>query len=118
MLTVCLQLGHVSVRNSKLLRTESYTARSLQSSSAAAGFSPAFLWRLLQVCGNKSCKFHLPEVSLPDDIRDRPHMRLMADHLSVKCYLRVRLVAICRHCLKSGSILPLLSSHKGPAASL
>ncbi|KAK9902171.1 hypothetical protein WJX75_006859 [Coccomyxa subellipsoidea] len=43
-----LLLGHVSVRNSKLLRTESYTARSLQSSAAAAGFSPAFLWRLLQ----------------------------------------------------------------------
>lgn len=44
------QVGHVGVRNSKLLRTESFTARGLQDYAEAAGFSPAFLWRLLQVC--------------------------------------------------------------------
>ncbi|CAL8466211.1 g5747 [Coccomyxa elongata] len=43
-----LQVGHVGVRNSKLLRTESFTARGLQDYAAAAGFSPVFLWRLLQ----------------------------------------------------------------------
>ena len=43
------QVGHVGVRNSKLLRTESFSARGLQDHAAAAGFSPAFLWRLLQV---------------------------------------------------------------------
>ncbi|BDA51105.1 probable little elongation complex subunit 2 at C-terminar half [Coccomyxa sp. Obi] len=43
-----LQVGHVGVRNSKLLRTESFTARGLQDYAAAAGFSPSFLWCLLQ----------------------------------------------------------------------